>query len=129
MNENPFILSRHSGTALERTVEMKKAFDWTLQTMKLLRRLESVLLATIKTWKLFSSPDGDISYFCGTDEAVISPAALRSLCAIKGSFSELQYFQEKMTLLNRCCSESLEAVSPNLLLFTYSRFVSTNSLN
>ena len=111
MGEHPFTLSRHSGTAGERALEMKEAFDWTLQTMGLLRRLLGVLSDTVEAWKSFSSPGEDIGYFRDTDAAVISPNARRSLHTIKAIFRQLQENQKKMFLLNKCCSDFSSAVS------------------
>ena len=106
MNEHPFTLSRHSGTAGERATEMKEAFDWTLQTMGLLRRLDGVLSDTTEAWKSFNSPDGDIGYFHDTD-----PYAGRSLHGIKATFRQLQGYQKKMVQLNECCANFSKAVS------------------
>lgn len=117
MNEHPFTLSRRSGTAGERAAEMKEAFDWTLQTMGLLRRLDGVLSDTVEAWKSFNSPGEDIGYFRDTDGAAISPNARRSLHAIKAIFRQLQGNQKKMVLLNKCCSDFSRAVSRNALPF------------
>jgi hypothetical protein len=118
MNEHPFTLSRHSGTAGERAAEMKEAFDWTLQTMGLLRWLDGVLSDTVEAWKSFNSPDEDLGYFRDTDTAAISPNARRSLHAIKAIFRQLQGNQKKMVLLNKCCSDFSRAVSRNPFPFT-----------
>ena len=90
---------------------MKEAFDWTLQTMGLLRRLDGVLSDTVEAWKSFNSPGGDIGYFRDTDIAAISPNARRSLHAIKAIFRQLEGNQKKMVLLNKCCSDFSRAVS------------------
>ena len=116
MNKHPFTLSRRSGTARELAEEMKEAFDWTLQTMGLLRRLDGVLSDTVEAWKSFNSPDEDIGYFHDTDDAAISPSARRSLHAIKAIFRQLQGYQKRMALLNKCCSDYSKAVSCNPLL-------------
>jgi hypothetical protein len=115
MNEHPFTLSRRSGTAGERAAEMKEAFDWTLQTMGLLRQLDGVLSDTVEAWKSFNSPGEDIGYFRDTDRAAISPNARRSLHAIKAIFRQLEGHQKKMVLLNKCCSDFSKAVSRNAL--------------
>jgi hypothetical protein len=119
MNEHPFTVSRRSGTAGERATEMKEAFDWTLQTMGLLRRLDGVLSDTVEAWKSFNSPGEDIGYFRDTDRAAISPNARRSLHAIKAIFRQLQGHQKKMVLLNKCCSDFSRAVSRNALPFAH----------
>jgi hypothetical protein len=115
MHEHPFTLSRRSKTAGGRTAEMKEAFDWTLQTMDLLRRLDGVLSDTVEAWKSFNSPSEDIGYFRDTDRAAISPNARRSLHAIKAIFRQLEGHQKKMVLLNKCCSDFSGAVSWNTL--------------
>jgi len=114
MNEHPFTLSRHSGTA-----EMKEAFDWTLQTMGLLRWLGGVLSDTVEACKSFNSSDGDVGYFRDTDAAAISPNARRSLHAIKAIFRQLQGNQKKMVLLNKCCSDFSRAVSRSPFTFAH----------
>jgi hypothetical protein len=98
---------------------MKEAFDWTLQTIDLLRRLDGVLSNTVEAWKLFNSPDGDISYFRDTDAAAISPNAHRSLHAIKAIFRQLQENQKTMVLLNKCCSDFSKAVSQDPFQFAH----------
>jgi hypothetical protein len=115
MNEHPFTLSRRSRTAGGRTVEVKEAFDWAIQTMGLLRRLDGVLSNTVEAWKSFNSPGEDIGYFRDTDRAAISPNARRSLHAIKAVFRQLEGYQKKMALLNKCCSDFSNAVSWNAL--------------
>src|SRR5947207_14845000 len=112
MTEHPFTLSRRSGTA-----EIKEAFDWTLQTMDLLRRLDGVLSDTVEAWQSFNSPGEDIGYFRDTDAAAISPNARRSLHAIKATFRQLQGSQKKMASLNKCCSDFSRAVSQHTLQF------------
>ena len=123
MHEHPFTLSRHSGTAGERAAEMKEAFDWTLQTIGLLRRLDGVLSGTVEAWQSFNSPDEDIRYFREADSAAISPNACRSLHAIKAVFRQLQGNQKKMVLLNKCCSDFSRAVSWNPFQFAHSGLV------
>jgi hypothetical protein len=120
---HPFTLSRHSGTARELDVEMKEAFDWTLQTMGLLRRLDGVLSDTVEAWKSFNAPHEGISYFQCTDTAAISPDARRALCAITAIFRQLQGYQRRIALLNKSCSDYSKAVSCTPFLFAYSRLV------
>jgi hypothetical protein len=98
---------------------MKEAFDWTLQTMGLLRRLDGVLSDTVEAWKSFNSPGEDIGYFRDTDAAAISPNARRSLHAIKAIFRQLQGSQKKMALLNKCCSDFSTAVSRHAIPFAH----------
>ena len=92
-------------------MEIKEAFDWTVLTMDLLRRLESVLLDTVEAWKSFNSPGGDINYFYDTDAAAISPHARRSLHTVKASFQQIGRNQKKIAVLNKCCSDFSRAVS------------------
>jgi hypothetical protein len=123
VDKHPFILSQHSGTAGERAAEVKEAFDWTLQTMGLLRRLDGLLSDTVEAWKSFSSPDEDIGCFRETDTAAISPNARRSLHAIKAIFRQLQGNQKKTVLLNKRCSDFSRAVSRNPFPFAHGGLV------
>jgi hypothetical protein len=125
MNDHPFTLSQHSGTIGERAAEIKEAFDWTLQTMDLLRRLDGVLSDTVEAWKSFNSPDEDIGYFRNTDAAAISPNARRSLHTIKAIFRQLQCNQKRMDLLNKSCSDFSRAVSRNLFQFAHGGLVAS----
>ena len=103
---------------------MKEAFDWTLQTIGLLRRLDGVLSGTVEAWKSFNSPDEDIRYFREADSAAISPNARRSLHAIKAVFRQLQGNQKKIVLLlNKCCSDFSRAVSRNPFQFAHGGLV------
>jgi hypothetical protein len=123
MNDHPFTLSQRFGTSGERAAEMKEAFDWTLKTMDLLRRLDGVLSDTVGAWEMFSSPDEDIGYFRDTDAAAISPNARRSLNAIKAIFRQLAGNRKKIDLLNKCCSDFSKAVSRNPFLVVHDALV------
>jgi hypothetical protein len=123
MLNHPFTLSHRSVIAQERTAKMKEAFDWALQTIDLLRRLDGVLSETVEAWKSFSSPDKDINYFRNTNAAAISLNARRSLYAIEAIFQQLQENQRKMVLLNKCCSNFSRAVSQNPCLFIFGGIV------
>jgi hypothetical protein len=110
MNEHQFTLSRSSGSGRGHASEISEAFNWTHQTIDLLRQLDGVLSKTVETWKSFYSPDGDIGYF-HDNSAAISPHTRQSLSAIKVIFRRLQEGQQKMVLLNKCCTEFRMTVS------------------
>jgi hypothetical protein len=114
-------LSGRCGIAQEEHAEIKEAFDWTVQAMGLLRRLNDILSNTVEAWKSFSDPDGDIGYFRDTDTASISPNARRSLHTIKAIFRQLEETQKKITNLSKCCSEFKGNVSEPLPI-THERF-------
>jgi hypothetical protein len=88
---------------------MKEAFDWSLQTKDLLRRLGAVLANTVEAWNSFNAPDEGIGYFY--NGAAISPNAHRSLRAVKAIFRQLQGYQKRMSLLDQRCSDFSRAVS------------------
>jgi len=88
---------------------MKEAFDWTLETMALLRRLSVVLSATVDVWNSFTNEE--IGYFRNTDIAPISVPARRSLRAIKATFRELRENQKKIARLESSCSGFSSKVS------------------
>jgi hypothetical protein len=88
---------------------MKEAFDWTLETMALLRRLSVVLSATVDAWNSFTNEE--IGYFRNTDIAPISVPARRSLRAIKATFRELRENQKKIARLENSCSSFSSKVS------------------
>jgi hypothetical protein len=109
MKKHPSALSQRSETARERAVELKAAFDWTLQAIALLRRLDGVLSTIVKAWKSFS--EEEIGYFHGTEVAPVSLHARRSLHAVRATFRELQGHQEKLVKMNHTCSDYSRNVS------------------
>ncbi len=116
MEEHPSNLSRRPGIAQDRTTELKEAFDWALQILSLLRRLDGVLSATVKSWQSFASAGGDIGYFHdpGTDTSAKSKsikARHRSLQNINATFRRLVEYQDKIAVLNKDCSDYKETVS------------------
>ena len=86
---------------------MKEAFNWTLQTMDLLRWLNSVLLDTVEAWKSFNSPNGDIIYFRNTDAAAISP---NTHCFLTDSHSVCN------SVRRSTCAISLAVVAKNYVV-------------
>jgi hypothetical protein len=123
VDKHPCILSGHSGTVREQAAVIKEAFDWTLQTMALLRQLDGVLLSTVNAWESFNSHGGDIGYFNDTNTSAITPRARLSLHAITATFRQLQENREKIVLLNKCCFDFSIAVSQNPFPFAYGRLV------
>jgi len=117
MKDHPSTLSRRPGIAQNRTTELKEAFDWALQILSLLRRLDGVLSATMKVWQSFSSVGGDIGYFFESpcaDSAAKSKsisARYRSLQNISARFGQLEEYQAKIAVLNKSCEDYQESVS------------------
>lgn len=114
MKEHPSTLSRRPTIAQDRTTELKEAFDWALQILSLLRKIDGVLSATLKAWQSFTSANGDIGYFCDLDATVKSrstKARGRSLRNINAEFRRLEQYQDKIAVLNKNCSDYKETVS------------------
>jgi hypothetical protein len=115
MKEHPSTLSRQPRIAQDRTTELKEAFDWALQILNLLRKIDGVLSATLKTWHSFTSANGgDIGYFRDLDATVKSrstKARDRSLRNINAKFLRLEQYQDKIAVLNKNCSDYKETVS------------------
>jgi hypothetical protein len=111
MDKHPFISSCRLSTGLERATEMKEAFDITLRTMHLLRRLHGVLSGTIEAWTSFKAPGGDIDYFRSIDTAPICSNTKISFPAINNSFQRLQVDQAKLVVLQNSCYDYSRTVS------------------
>jgi hypothetical protein len=116
MKDHPSILSRRAGITQDRTAELKEAFDWALQILSLLRRLDGVLSATIKSWQSFRLTGGDIGYFQDRSaETSVKPqpikARYRSLQSISAKFRRLVEYHDKIAVLNQNCSDYKETVS------------------
>lgn len=99
-------LSSGSETTRERAVQAKADFDWARQATDLLSRLHGVLSDPIVSWKSFSSPEEDISYFRG-----ISENAQLSLRAIKSIFRDLEGDEKRLDVLKSRCTAFSRAVS------------------
>jgi hypothetical protein len=98
---------------------MNEAFDWTLKIKNLLRRFDDVLLHTVQEWKSFSSPNEDIAFFSPTPEAAISSDARQSLHSIKTTFRQFEQLQRDLDILNKNCSDYLNAVSSDDVVCTH----------
>lgn len=109
------MLSSGTGSRRERAVQVKADFDWARQATDILSRLYGVLSDTIVSWKSFSSPGEDISYFDGT-----SANTQLSLRAIKSIFRDLQREEKRLDELKNRCTAFSEDVSHILFLSTYS---------
>jgi len=82
--------------------------------MELLTKLLDVISEMATAWDIFSSPNGDISYFSDLDFSLgispppTGPAKLR---AIKETFEMLDGLRRKLLLLDQSCQNSAQAVS------------------
>jgi hypothetical protein len=90
-------------------VELRQSYHWTLQTKDLLRRLKHVLSNQLDAWAAFSS-NGDIQYF---DErrSMTSLEPPKSLAIVAKHFTALEIYRKGLEELEKCCSDSSEAVS------------------
>jgi hypothetical protein len=121
MKEHPFSLSNPPATSQDQKVEMKAAFDWTLQMMGLLQKPRHVLLATVEAWQAFDLEEGgDMDYFddsddsdedVRTEEVAAQRKRDRSIRNIKKMFCELREYHADMVALIEKCSNYKKAVS------------------
>jgi hypothetical protein len=105
MKKHPFTLSQRPETARDHSVDMKEAFDWTLQTMALLRRVNSVLADTVEAWESFEKRDLKKMGYSRNSKAPNITYALNSLQAIRNTFQELQNHQKRLKRMSQSCSE------------------------
>ncbi|KAH6696411.1 hypothetical protein BKA61DRAFT_662501 [Leptodontidium sp. MPI-SDFR-AT-0119] len=104
IKEHPFTLSKRPETAPERSVEMKKAFDWTVQAMALLDRVSGVLADTVEAWETFKKRDFKEMGYSRNSKALNIIHALKSLKAIRNTFQELQNHQKRLKRISESCS-------------------------
>jgi hypothetical protein len=113
-----------SQNSSERSEEIKRSFNWTLERMQLLGKFINVLSGTLKQWNAFVSPDGgDIDYFSDLQHPfpIKSPesqdhcAAGRSLRAIRKTFGNLQDLLQKLELLRDDLGRDFKTVSGRFL--------------
>lgn len=73
--------------------DIRVVLEWFIKVTDLLDKLLERLKETIKIWKRFCAPDGDLSYFtdlCSKDSYPQADHVKRSLLSIKASFEELE---------------------------------------
>jgi hypothetical protein len=90
--------------------ELRELFDWTIQTMQLLRQLRERFARTTQAWARFSSLDGDHSFFAD----IRDPRSLLALDTLHVSFQDLEDLQQELASLDKSCEESKAIVSQTL---------------
>ncbi|KAF2176999.1 hypothetical protein K469DRAFT_382413 [Zopfia rhizophila CBS 207.26] len=113
---HPATLSSNSEKTGDNTIDIKKTFDWTLRTRKLLHKLKFRLSATIEAWESFISPDGDIRYFDDLEDSPTgSPHHVElSLRAIINTFKSLKDLERKLSLLEALSRHAAETLQLRL---------------
>jgi hypothetical protein len=86
---------------------MRELFDWTVQTMQLIRQIRERLAITTKAWTRFTSAKGDRGYF----EDICDRGSLLELDSLMHSFQVLEDLQQDLESLDRSCEESRVMVS------------------
>ena len=115
--------SHRSPLRRERTEQSEKDLDWARQMTHLLSHLQDRLSATVEAWNSFASPDGDILYFDNPNAETISPAADRSLQALKSIFREVEEKRRRLVHLRDLCTNHTQCVSQSLVQFLFSEIV------
>ena len=82
--------------------DLKKIYDWTQPTIKLLSDLEHDFSELLQEWETFYSHNGDIGYFSGINSAI---------APIKESFEELDDVRRRLVRLKKSSRESAADVS------------------
>jgi len=107
--------------------EVVKTFDWTRQTIELLKRLRKTLSETNKQWEYFNSENGDVDYFsestssvdCATNKISAEDSRHQMpllLCEIGGTFQRLQTLLRSLDDLSASCEDSAKALKLRLSL-------------
>ena len=90
---------------------MKERFDWTMQTMGLLRQLLDILSETTQAWERFCSSNGDIGYFSDLKSSLNDRFAYEKIGAIKEAFENLTHLRYKLINLEKSCQNQAQSVS------------------
>ncbi|KAE9371903.1 hypothetical protein N431DRAFT_341225 [Stipitochalara longipes BDJ] len=91
--------------------EVEAAFDWTLKTLEILRRLTAALSDTLDAWAKFSAPGGDIGYFEDKDSNPQHSSNIQRLHTIRRVFGELEGVYKAFLVLNKRCADYISTVS------------------
>jgi hypothetical protein len=91
--------------------DLKKIYDWTQPTIKLLSDLEHDFSGLLQEWETFSSRSGDIGYFSNISSTMPSNHGSKSLWSIKEAFEELAYVRRRLINLKNSSRQSAEDVS------------------
>jgi hypothetical protein len=94
---------RHLASTEERREVLRCAREFS----NVLNLLQDRLSRTIKTWKRFSSGDGDINYFLTTSSHLMRS----TLEDIQQKFDALENFEQQLRYSKEVCAEAVDAVS------------------
>lgn len=97
----------------------KQAFDWTQQTLKVLRQLLERLSQTTEAMDGFMSDKGDIAYLsslCSLELDAGERHARHSITEILETLEGLEFARMKLLRLEKFCQDSAGAVRPYALI-------------
>lgn len=77
--------------------DIKRSLDWIVQTMQLLRQLRDSLSLTLRAYKRFAEPGGDMAYFSDLSDCG------RTHNSIKGTFEKLTDLYDILKSLDDSC--------------------------
>jgi hypothetical protein len=90
---------------------LKKIYDLTQPTIKLLSDLEHDFSGLLQEWETFRSRSGDIDYFSCISSATASDRGSKSLWAITETFEELDCVRRRLVHLKNSSRQSAKDVS------------------
>jgi hypothetical protein len=105
-HQHPIISAQTS--KLDHHDKLMELFDWTIQTMQLIRQIRERFARTTQAWTRFSSTKGDLGYFAD----ICDRRSLLALDSLMHSFQALEDLQQDLVSLERSCEESRAMVSP-----------------
>jgi hypothetical protein len=100
----------------------EQAFDWTQQTLKMLRQLLERLSKTTEALDKFMSDNGDIAYLSSLCSPKLNAQwrhALHSIKEIWGTLAALKSERMKLLRLEKFCQDSAGAVCGYVLFLPY----------
>ncbi|KAH3954923.1 hypothetical protein HBI81_077290 [Parastagonospora nodorum] len=100
------ILSARSPTNGQHN-DIRELFDWTIQTMQLLRLLQERFARTTQTWARFCAADGDRSFFADVQDS----RSLLVLDSLQVSFQSFEDLQQDLASLDQSCKETKDILS------------------
>ncbi|UPX18038.1 uncharacterized protein EKO05_0008361 [Ascochyta rabiei] len=103
-------ISRSADTGNGNRSELEELFEWTIETMQLLRKLNERFAKTNQLWARFNAHDGDRGYFADMRDARV----ICMLSSLKNSFEEMSDLKKKLSQLKKSCNESQRLLSLHL---------------
>ncbi|KAH4056241.1 hypothetical protein HBH98_032090 [Parastagonospora nodorum] len=87
--------------------DIRELFNWTIQTMQLLRLLQERFARTTQTWARFCAADGDRSFFADIRDR----RSLLVLESLRVSFQSFEDLQQDLASLDQSCKETKDILS------------------